>query len=172
MPKSFRFETSEVRIRRHGSTVILDPVAQDWAWLDQVVGRGRSVAHRFVHTPFQPASRRWFDGAIEIGQPLCNRFNCRCHLPLFVAPICLAASASQHARSGRDDWPVCDDHGFCRIDSSALSLAWTMLSAAPKAANVPTRTPDGFRARSFCHCLGSVPRVGHGRLDRRRATAR
>jgi antitoxin VapB len=39
LPKSFRFETSEVRIRRHGSTVILDPVAQDWAWLDQVVGR-------------------------------------------------------------------------------------------------------------------------------------
>jgi antitoxin VapB len=38
LPKQFRFETSEVRIRRHGAAVILEPVAQDWAWLDQVVG--------------------------------------------------------------------------------------------------------------------------------------
>jgi antitoxin VapB len=38
LPKHFRFETSEVRIRRHGAAVILEPIADDWAWLEQVVG--------------------------------------------------------------------------------------------------------------------------------------
>ncbi|QND62929.1 AbrB/MazE/SpoVT family DNA-binding domain-containing protein [Mesorhizobium loti] len=38
LPKEFRFETDEVSIRRHGQTVILEPLAQDWAWLDQVIG--------------------------------------------------------------------------------------------------------------------------------------
>jgi len=34
LPKAFRFESEEVRIRRHGASVILEPVAQNWAWLD------------------------------------------------------------------------------------------------------------------------------------------
>ena len=38
LPKEFRLDANEVRIRRHGAAVILEPVAQDWAWLDQVVG--------------------------------------------------------------------------------------------------------------------------------------
>jgi antitoxin VapB len=38
LPKAFRFETDEVRIRRHGHAVILEPVATDWAWLDALVG--------------------------------------------------------------------------------------------------------------------------------------
>jgi antitoxin VapB len=29
----------EVRIRRHGNAVILEPVAEDWTWLDSVVGK-------------------------------------------------------------------------------------------------------------------------------------
>ncbi|MER8673820.1 MULTISPECIES: type II toxin-antitoxin system VapB family antitoxin [unclassified Mesorhizobium] len=37
LPKEFRFEADEVSIRRHGRTVILEPLAQDWAWLDQVI---------------------------------------------------------------------------------------------------------------------------------------
>jgi antitoxin VapB len=28
-----------VRIRRHGSSVILEPMAEDWAWLDSIVGK-------------------------------------------------------------------------------------------------------------------------------------
>lgn len=31
LPKAFRFDASEVRIRREGSRVILEPVARDWA---------------------------------------------------------------------------------------------------------------------------------------------
>lgn len=38
LPKSFRFEGDEVRIRRHGAAVILEPVPSDWAWLDAVGG--------------------------------------------------------------------------------------------------------------------------------------
>ena len=37
LPKAFRFETEEVRIRRHGQAVILEPIATDWAWLDTLV---------------------------------------------------------------------------------------------------------------------------------------
>ena len=39
LPKDFRFDASEVRIRRHGNAVILEPVAHDWAWLDAVAGK-------------------------------------------------------------------------------------------------------------------------------------
>jgi antitoxin VapB len=39
LPKDFRFTGSEVRIRRHANTVILEPVAEDWAWLDAIAGR-------------------------------------------------------------------------------------------------------------------------------------
>ncbi|MFA6157860.1 antitoxin [Mesorhizobium sp.] len=38
LPKEFRFETDEVSIRRHGQSVILEPLAQDWGWLDQLGG--------------------------------------------------------------------------------------------------------------------------------------
>lgn len=39
LPKEFRFEGEEVRIRRHGSAVILEPLARDWSWLDPLVGQ-------------------------------------------------------------------------------------------------------------------------------------
>lgn len=38
LPKDFRFDTAEVRIRRHGAAVILEPVPQDWAWLAPLIG--------------------------------------------------------------------------------------------------------------------------------------
>ncbi len=45
LPKNFRFEGEEVRIRRHGNSVILEPIARDWAWLDEITG---SVDDDFV----------------------------------------------------------------------------------------------------------------------------
>lgn len=39
LPKDFRFEGDAVRIRRHGAAVILEPIAEDWSWLDSLVGR-------------------------------------------------------------------------------------------------------------------------------------
>jgi antitoxin VapB len=38
LPKDFRFSGKEVRIRRHGAAVILEPVANDWGWLDALAG--------------------------------------------------------------------------------------------------------------------------------------
>lgn len=38
LPKEFRFDGKEVRIRRRGRSVILEPIADDWAWLDALVG--------------------------------------------------------------------------------------------------------------------------------------
>jgi len=38
LPKEFRFKADMVRIRRHGQEVILEPIAQDWAWLDALIG--------------------------------------------------------------------------------------------------------------------------------------
>jgi antitoxin VapB len=38
LPKDYRFEGAEVRIRRHGSAVILEPIPADWAWLDALSG--------------------------------------------------------------------------------------------------------------------------------------
>lgn len=38
LPKEFRFEGEEVRIRRHGEAVILEPISDDWRWLDALVG--------------------------------------------------------------------------------------------------------------------------------------
>lgn len=38
LPKEFRFDGGEVRIRRHGAAVILEPIPMDWAWLDALGG--------------------------------------------------------------------------------------------------------------------------------------
>ena len=38
LPKEFRFEGDEVRIRRHGPGVILEPIPADWTWLDELSG--------------------------------------------------------------------------------------------------------------------------------------
>jgi len=45
LPKDFRFRGGEVRIRRHGSAVILEPLADDWSWLDMIVSE---LDHDFV----------------------------------------------------------------------------------------------------------------------------
>lgn len=43
LPKAYRFEGKEVRIRREGDAVILEPANDDgdkdpWAWLDAITG--------------------------------------------------------------------------------------------------------------------------------------
>jgi len=39
LPKDYRFDGKEVRIRRRGSAVILEPVPDDWSWLDAIAGK-------------------------------------------------------------------------------------------------------------------------------------
>ncbi|MCX8087493.1 MAG: type II toxin-antitoxin system VapB family antitoxin [Rhodocyclaceae bacterium] len=38
LPQAYRFEGTEVRIRRHGAAVVLEPIANDWTWLDKLTG--------------------------------------------------------------------------------------------------------------------------------------
>ena len=38
LPKEFRFQGEEVRIRRRGNAVILEPIATGWGWVEEVVG--------------------------------------------------------------------------------------------------------------------------------------
>jgi antitoxin VapB len=45
LPKEYRFEGEEVRIRRHGDAVILEPIASDWSWLDAIAGQ---MSHDFL----------------------------------------------------------------------------------------------------------------------------
>ena len=40
LPKDYRFEGSEVRIRTHGAAVILEPIPADWRWLDDLAASG------------------------------------------------------------------------------------------------------------------------------------
>jgi antitoxin VapB len=37
LPKEFRFDGREVRIRRQGNSVVLEPIPTDWKWLDEIV---------------------------------------------------------------------------------------------------------------------------------------
>jgi antitoxin VapB len=61
LPKEFRLETDEVRIRRHGSAIILEPVADDWAWLDRLVGQLDSDAARAAQEEPEPQGRPALD---------------------------------------------------------------------------------------------------------------
>jgi len=38
LPKEFRVDSDTVRICRHGASIILEPIATDWAWLDALSG--------------------------------------------------------------------------------------------------------------------------------------
>lgn len=38
LPKEFRFDTDQVRIRKEGDAVILEPALSDWIWLRRLVG--------------------------------------------------------------------------------------------------------------------------------------
>ena len=46
LPKDYRFDAAQVRIRRHGRTVILEPIAEDWEWLGKVIGPVDEVFER------------------------------------------------------------------------------------------------------------------------------
>ncbi len=38
LPKQFRVESREVRIRKRGKEIILEPVPDTWSWLDAIAG--------------------------------------------------------------------------------------------------------------------------------------
>ncbi|MBL0374524.1 AbrB/MazE/SpoVT family DNA-binding domain-containing protein [Rhizobium sp. KVB221] len=38
LPKEYRLAVDEVRVRKHGNAVILEPIPDGWSWLDNIVG--------------------------------------------------------------------------------------------------------------------------------------
>lgn len=40
LPKAFRLDAAEVRVRREGSRLILEPIEQDWGWLNALIEEG------------------------------------------------------------------------------------------------------------------------------------
>lgn len=38
LPKQYRIDADEVRIRRRGEAIILEPIPKDWSWLDAIAG--------------------------------------------------------------------------------------------------------------------------------------
>jgi len=38
LPRAFRVDTGEVRIRRRGRAIVLEPVPESWEWLDALTG--------------------------------------------------------------------------------------------------------------------------------------
>ena len=62
LPKEFRFDGKEVTVRREGKAVILEPLEDEWAWLDQFAD------------PVDPA----FEAALkeDPGQPERRDFTC------------------------------------------------------------------------------------------------
>lgn len=61
LPKEFRFEGNEVRIRRHGNAVILEAVADDWSWLDSLAGQLDDDFVRAVNERLSPQKRPALD---------------------------------------------------------------------------------------------------------------
>ena len=61
LPKGYRFQGQEVRIRKHGNSVILEPIAGDWAWLDAIVGKLDQDFVRAVNERPEPQERPELD---------------------------------------------------------------------------------------------------------------
>ncbi len=38
LPRAFRVDAGEVRIRRRGRAIVLEPMPDSWAWLDALAG--------------------------------------------------------------------------------------------------------------------------------------
>lgn len=65
LPKEFRMEGAEVRIRRQGVAVILEPVASDWAWLDAIVGEFSDDFFAAGHSQPKLSSRTELDSVFD-----------------------------------------------------------------------------------------------------------
>ena len=61
LPKEFRFGSDEVLIRKEGNAVILEPLPEDWSWLDAIV---RPIDEDFLEAVAQrPGDRGWHSTA-------------------------------------------------------------------------------------------------------------
>lgn len=58
-------EGAEVRIRRQGVAVILEPIASDWAWLDAIVGEFSDDFFAAGRSQLGLSSRTELDGVFD-----------------------------------------------------------------------------------------------------------
>lgn len=65
LPKEFRFEGEQVRIRRRGPAVILEPIPADWSWLDRLTGQLDDDFTREATRRPQPQKRPALDKAFR-----------------------------------------------------------------------------------------------------------
>jgi len=65
LPKEFRFAGDKVRVRRHGSAVILEPIASDWKWLDELAGKLDDDFVRSVNEELPQQHRPELDSLFE-----------------------------------------------------------------------------------------------------------
>lgn len=65
LPKNFRFRSDTVRIRRRGNAVILEPIADDWEWLDSLAGKLDDDFVNAVRERPEPQERSELDGLFE-----------------------------------------------------------------------------------------------------------
>lgn len=64
LPKEFRFEGEQVRIRRQGRAVVLEPIAEGWDWLDRMIANGpfdEDFAQAATEQPAMPADNPELD---------------------------------------------------------------------------------------------------------------
>ena len=61
LPKEYRFEGKEVRIRKNGNAVILEPVEDGWAWLDALCGEFDDDFLAAVNEPVEQQERPELD---------------------------------------------------------------------------------------------------------------
>jgi antitoxin VapB len=58
LPKEYRFEGHEVRIRRRGAAIILEPIPAGWRWQDELLSPGGLDADAVEAAGEQPEAQR------------------------------------------------------------------------------------------------------------------
>ncbi len=58
LPKEFRFEGKMVNIRKQGKQVIIEPIVNDWAWLDDVQGFDNTMEQAIQELRNEPEQER------------------------------------------------------------------------------------------------------------------
>lgn len=61
LPKEFRFDVDEVRIRREGMALVLEPIGADWDWLDALSGSVDADMADAVNERTSPQTRKRLD---------------------------------------------------------------------------------------------------------------
>ena len=58
LPKEFRFEGKMVNICKQGKQVIIEPIVNDWAWLDDVQGFDNTMEQAIQELRNEPEQER------------------------------------------------------------------------------------------------------------------